>query len=347
MPFSAPVDICNRGLVRAGAARISTLQDSSRNANEANFIYDKLRVAELEANVWRFSTRRAVLRKVTPTSKLLTFGTYAPATAYAAGDIVKFTDTSVTPSQTSAWVSMQAANTGNTPGVANSAFWQLYYGPQTADTYSASVTYFIGDIVLQTATYYVSIVDSNTGSAPPSANWLALGTQPAAIALYRPYPSTQSTIASATPKNAFYLPVGFLRIAHQDAKQAGVSYYGTTGGMQFSDFEIEDNFIISAAADPIFFRFAADVADVTRMSPMFCEGLGARIGYELAEILTQSQAKQAACERAYNFFMRQARKINAVETGSTEPDEDTFNPSRLPDTAQQGSPGGRQAQQGQ
>jgi hypothetical protein len=45
-------------------------------------------------------------------------------------------------------VSMQAANTGKTPGFANSAFWQLYYGPQTADTYSASATYYKSDIVV-------------------------------------------------------------------------------------------------------------------------------------------------------------------------------------------------------
>lgn len=342
MTFSTPVDIANRALQRAGAARISTFSDSSRNANEANFIYDKLRVAELEANIWRFSTRRAPLRAVTTTTKLLTFGTYAAGTTYAAGDVVKYTDTTVTPNLSSVWVSMQASNLANTPSQATSAYWQLYYGPQTADTWSASVTYYKSDIVLRTATYYVCLVDATVTSDPASgAPWLALGTQPAVITLYRPYPNTQSTVASASTKNAFYLPVGFLRIAHQDSKQAGVSFYGTTGGMQFSDFEIEDNFIISSAADPIFFRFAADIADVSRMSPMFCEGLAARMGYELCEILTQSQAKQAACEKAYVNFMAKARKINAVETGSTEPSEDDFNPSRLPDTSQQSQPGGQ------
>ncbi len=342
MSFSTPVDICNRGLQRVGAARISTLSDSSRNANECNFAYDKLRVAELEANVWRFSTRRAPLRKVTSTTKLITFGTWAVGTTYAAGDIVKYVDTSVTPNLTNVFVSMQGSNVGNIPSSATGAFWQIYYGPQTADTYSGSVTYFIGDLTLSSAVYYVSIIDSNTGNTPVSSatSWLPLTTVPTGVTLYRPYPSTQSTVSSLTTKNAFYLPTGFLRIAHQDAKQPGVSYYGTTGGMQFSDFEIEDNYIISQLADPIFFRFAADIVDVTRMSPMFCEGLGARIGYELCEMLTQSQAKQAACERAYNFFMAKARKINAVETGSTEPDEDAFNPSRLSDTAQQMAPGG-------
>ena len=37
-------------------------------------------------------------------------------TTYAAGDIVKYTDTTVTPNLTSVYVSMQASNTGNTPG---------------------------------------------------------------------------------------------------------------------------------------------------------------------------------------------------------------------------------------
>jgi hypothetical protein len=100
MAYTKPEDIANRGLQRAGALRIVTFADSSINASEANFLYDKIRQAELERNIWRFSTRRAALRAVTATTKLLTFGTYAGGTTYAAGDVVKYTDTTVTPNTT-------------------------------------------------------------------------------------------------------------------------------------------------------------------------------------------------------------------------------------------------------
>ena len=59
-------DIANRALQHCRMRRIVSLipPDSSANAQETAFIYDKVREAELRCNVWRFSIRRCILRAV-------------------------------------------------------------------------------------------------------------------------------------------------------------------------------------------------------------------------------------------------------------------------------------------
>ena len=67
-PFLTNIDIVNRALQRLGAKRITALTDTSKNADEVEFCYDKLRVAELRRSPWRFASRRANLRVLTATS---------------------------------------------------------------------------------------------------------------------------------------------------------------------------------------------------------------------------------------------------------------------------------------
>jgi hypothetical protein len=55
------------------------------------------------------------------------------------------------------------------------------------------------------------------------------------------------------------------------------------------------------------------------MDPMFCEGLGARIGLEICEPLTQSDSKLSTISQIYKTFMGEARAINGIEQGPVEP----------------------------
>lgn len=64
---ASDVDICNRGLQKLGAARITSLTEDSPAARDCNASYDILRRAELRAHPWSFSIKRAQLAAlVTP-----------------------------------------------------------------------------------------------------------------------------------------------------------------------------------------------------------------------------------------------------------------------------------------
>lgn len=65
--YSTNVDICNKALQELGCAQITTLSDNSRNANECNFLYDKVRVTLLREHPWLFSIKYATLNEPTGT----------------------------------------------------------------------------------------------------------------------------------------------------------------------------------------------------------------------------------------------------------------------------------------
>ncbi len=55
------VAVCNLGLQKLGAARISALEDDSRNARACNACYEHIRDTELRRHNWNFARRRATL----------------------------------------------------------------------------------------------------------------------------------------------------------------------------------------------------------------------------------------------------------------------------------------------
>lgn len=57
--MTSQVGICNQGLVKLGATRITALTDDTKNARACLAIYDVKRDAELAANPWTFAIKRA------------------------------------------------------------------------------------------------------------------------------------------------------------------------------------------------------------------------------------------------------------------------------------------------
>ena len=55
------VSICNLALQKLGAARISALDEASKNARECNVCFEHLRDGELRSNKWKFALTRATL----------------------------------------------------------------------------------------------------------------------------------------------------------------------------------------------------------------------------------------------------------------------------------------------
>src|SRR5690242_8352988 len=86
--FTSKTDIGNRALQHCGADRITAFDEDSKRASEVAFVYDKVRVAELQRNVWTFATRRASLRAVDTTTMLLVPALWMPSATYYRGCIV-------------------------------------------------------------------------------------------------------------------------------------------------------------------------------------------------------------------------------------------------------------------
>lgn len=129
--------------------------------------------------------------------------------------------------------------------------------------------------------------------------------------------------------NLFRLPANYLREAPQDPKAGSTNFLGAPSGLAYNDWEYEGNFLVSRESRPIVYRFVADVSYVPDMDDMFCHGLGYRIAYETCERITQSTEKKSAALQAYTHFMTEARMVNGIETGPTEPAEDDYITCRL------------------
>jgi hypothetical protein len=180
--FATPEDICNRALQHIGGRRITSLTDGSVNANECQFVYDKLRRAELRRNTWVFSTRRAALRPMAANTTLaFGSGIYTPKSGPNTGTLLLVPDvwnasTTYTPGAivqdpsvpTLFWTSLEHENIGNAPG--DSTVWDVYFGPMVVSPYDPTETYWAGELVYirdpntQAVNVYRSLVNGNGNS---------------------------------------------------------------------------------------------------------------------------------------------------------------------------------------
>lgn len=285
-------------------------------------------------------------------------GYYDSTVAYAIGQFVTYLGTN--------YVCI-VASTGNLP--TNTAFWaaqaagtfyvslidfNLNNSPASAPTLWSSVTtYAAGNTVGgSNGLIYSSVVSSNIGNDPVldnGTNWTSTGVlnpwttvnnfgtanqtwlqlSIALTDLTLIYPIGSGPATQTTTRNVFRLPANFLREAPQDPKAGSSSLFGAPSGLMYTDWELQGNYIVSSEVWPIALRFVADVTDVTTFDDMFCEGLAARLGMEVVERLTQSTAKLSAIATFYKQFMTEARVVNGIETGATEPPVDDYLACRL------------------
>jgi hypothetical protein len=209
----------------------------------------------------------------------------------------------------------------------------------TAHTPSSSPTWWL---VQATPVYYSSLVDENLNNEPDTSptkwtstnyfgdagdTWLTISVL--LVDLNIIYPIGTGPCYQSFTRNVFRLPSGFLRRAPQDPKAGSTSFLGAPSGLRYDDWTMEGKYITSIDTNPILLRFAADVTDVALFDDMFCELVAARVGMEVVERLTQSTAKLQSIAAMYKQFGGEARIINGIETGPTEPPEDDFITCRL------------------
>lgn len=252
---------------------------------------------------------------------------YSATQSYETGDSV--TSSSVT------YQSQIDFNLGNTPV----ALWLV------GTTYASAATVIGSDNHLYTSTGAGNVGHNPVGNlgvnwtdggvAPwgiqPSTqddnmtglNWLKLGTATiSAIEIL--YPANSGPLDQTSTRNVFLLPNGFLREAPQDPKAGSTNYLGAPGALPYNDWVYGDGYLVSTEVNPICLRFAADVQDVSKMDSMFCELLAARLALEGNERVTQSSEKESIIGAKYKQFGSEARTVNGIEQGPTEPPEDDY-----------------------
>lgn len=375
--YLTPVDIANRALDHCGVPNIAAFTDDSKGADRTKSVYDKLRVAELRRNVWRFSIRKAALRAIDITTMFLVPEAFDATETYPQGSVVSSNNT--------IYFAAQAVPAAITPGAPNEAYWTVYFGPLTVTPYDSTISYYTGELVYDvvgttvniyqclatgsladptaapadwasttvynigdTVTYGAAVwqsrIDLNSGNIPAAnANWQSVPVTQGATQVGQDWLQLDATVRyqrfqypigagpsrQASSRNIFRLPSGYLRGAPRDPKAGVVSYLGSPGGLPADDWEHEGNYITTVDSEVIVVRFAADIQDVTLMDPMFCEGLGARIGLEVCEPLTQSGDKLRNISQIYKTFMSEARAVNGIEVGSVEPPLDDYLATRI------------------
>lgn len=315
--FQTELDIINRALQHCRQERIESVTEHNRPAREMGFAYHKLREAELQANLWRFATRRTILYAITSSTKLWTPAAYAAGTTYAVGNIVTYAASGVT----EWWESKVASNTGNTPAMG--PYWRRYIGPDSLLAHDADDTYFAGDLVSSGGAYYRSLVSSNEETPPSAGNWLDVGGTIVALQILYPIgagPATQTGSA-----NVYRLPRGFSRQAPTEPKAGMYSYVGVAGAHMPDDWVFEGNYLVSGSPGPILMRYVADVVDVPEMNPLFCEVLAARLAEELAPQIADPEVlpiilRQA--QRSYKVARYRAGTVNGIEIGPISPELD-------------------------
>jgi len=177
-------------------------------------------------------------------------------------------------------------------------------------------------------TLYQSLVNLNLNNAPASSaaawstaitsgagsnQWKTLGVLLSPLGIV--YPLGAGPQWQNSTRNAYRLPAGYLRRAPQAPRAGSFSWLGVPGNIYQDDWEFESSYLVSRETGPIPFRFVGNVTQVSKMDPMFCEGLATRIAVELCETLTQSTDKLQNLGQMYKEFMGAARLANSIEVG--------------------------------
>jgi hypothetical protein len=187
-------------------------------------------------------------------------------------------------------------------------------------------SYSVGELTVQGGSVYLSLIMNNQ-DVPPTPNWLSVGGTTAPLAIV--YPIGAGPATQTFTSNAFRLPYGFLRLAPSDPRSDYLPWLGAPTAGFDTDWVIEGDYLVSRQDTMLMLRFVADVIDVWQMDPMFCEGLAARVGREVAQTpemvpLDRLSLTLSNANRRYDQVMDEARRANAVLIGSEAPPIDEY-----------------------
>lgn len=93
---------------------------------------------------------------------------------------------------------------------------------------------------------------------------------------------------------------------------------------EVTDWVVEGRKILTNDGDTLELRYIKRVTDPNEFDPYFTEVLSAAIAVETCEEITQSNTKFQLVESQFKDALREAKQVNAFETISSDPPEDTW-----------------------
>lgn len=321
--YASALDIANRALQLCGQIRISAFTDNAKAATEIAFAYAKLRRVVLRRNIWKFAVKKVALRAMTSTTQRFWPSAWAVGTTYSIGALVSYTDPANQYSSSQVYISLASSNIGNAPS--DTSFkWVLFSAPNACDTYSATVPYYVNEIVVANEVAYLSLINANLNNAPASSatDWVPLAGTITPLELV--FPIGTGPVTDPATLNVFPLPLYFIRQAQQDPKAGIMPVPGAPSGILYRDWDAIGQFLTTRDTGPIIYRFAADMLNVGLMDDLFCEAFACRLAIGVIETLAQSSEKLKNLVSIYVMSISDARAVNSIEGGSTEMPETDF-----------------------
>lgn len=257
----------------------------------------------------------------------LTVNVYDSSQTYFAGELVYTTPDDGTYKVYTARVNVEGGSSTEYPG--------------SVDVYDSTLTYQLNDIVSSGTLNYISLTNLNLNQTPASSpskwavtalsnssQWVLLSGA-TLTSMNFVYPIGGGPMEQAQTLNVYQKPYGYLKKANQAPKVGQYSYLGAPSGPVLLDWIFEGDYFMTSSTGVIIIRFVADLVDVTAMTPMFCEGLAAKIAIASCEKLTQSKDKISTATTLYRLAISDARMNNAIEKGSDEMPVDDYLVCRL------------------
>lgn len=100
--------------------------------------------------------------------------------------------------------------------------------------------------------------------------------------------------------------------AHVNAGAIGVMYESTGISADYTPFEIIGGRIHTDLSAPLDYEYIARIENTGAFDPLFVEALAARLAFDAAEELTQSNTKKDAAAQVYNTVLSEARRVNSL-----------------------------------
>jgi len=126
----------------------------------------------------------------------------------------------------------------------------------------------------------------------------------------------------------YELPSDYLKLLQVNETYVGpnMSDYRNTST---AEYVLEDRKILTDFDSPLRIRYQARVVDTTKWDATFIEAMASRLAMELAEDLTQSNAKRADAIEDYKRAIKTAIRCNAIEQPPQDLPDDSWMFSRL------------------
>jgi hypothetical protein len=151
----------------------------------------------------------------------------------------------------------------------------------------------------------------------PAIRDLVLRSYPWTFAMKRASLSADSEAPAFGYARAFALPDDCIRLYEVDGafQPANMGPITSDGGAVFA---VEGRKILTDLEAPLPIRFVSNLVEPPMWDPLFDEALACRVAYDLAEKLTQSSGKREAAMRDYMLAVREAERVNAIESPPEE-----------------------------